>query len=383
MKIAILTYPLNNNYGNLLQAYALMIVLKKMGHDVWFIDLQRSPLQRDILSTHLAFLKKNVKKYMLRREVFSIIPSKDDRNIELENIITWQYTRPFVDKYLCPKISPIYSSEELITIIDKFNFEAFIAGSDQIWRPKYMRNFLKTTYFDFLKNKKVKRLSYAASFGTDEWEYTPKLTKECAELIKAFSAVSVREDSGVILCKKHLGVDAQWVLDPSMLLDKEYYINLIEIAQIKQRSEDLFCYILDKTSEKQKIIDTVSKQLALTPFYMGIKQNEKKIENKIFEPVETWLRGFYDAKFVITDSFHGMVFSIIFNKPFLCYVNEKRGKARFESLAKQFGLEEQLVSSGNDFSTDKINSVINWTRVNEEIDKRQKDSLDFLINVLQ
>jgi hypothetical protein len=383
MKIALLTYPLNNNYGNLLQAYALMTVLKRVGHDVWFIDLQRYPLQRDILSTHLAFLKKNVKKYILRREVFSIIPSKDDRNRELENIITWQYTRPFVDKYLCPKISPIYSSEELITIIDKFNFDAFIVGSDQIWRPKYMRNFKKTTYFDFLKDRKVKRLSYAASFGTDEWEYTPKLTKECAELIKAFSAVSVREDSGVILCKKHFGVDAQWVLDPTMLLDKENYINLIEIAQIKQRSEDLFCYILDKTSEKQKIIDTVSKQLTLTPFYMGIKQDEKKIENKIFEPVETWLRGFYDAKFVITDSFHGMVFSIIFNKPFLCYINEERGKARFESLAKQFGLEEQLVSLGNDFSIDKINNVVNWTRINEQIDKRQKDSLDFLINVLQ
>jgi hypothetical protein len=376
MKIGILTFPLNNNYGNLLQAYALMTVLKRMEHDVWFIDLHVC-LQRSLVKTHLAFLKRIVKKYVLRRKVISIIPSRDDRNIELENIITWQYTRPFVDRYLCPKISPVYSSEELTIIIDKFNFDAFIAGSDQIWRPKYMRNFLKTTYFDFLKDRKERRLSYAASFGTDEWEYTPKLTKECAELIKAFNSVSVREESGVRLCKKHFGVDAQWVLDPTMLLNKKDYINLIETAQIKQSSGDLFCYILDKSDEKQKIINTVSKQLALTPF-MGIKQHEDNVKNRILEPVETWLRGFYDAKFVITDSFHGMVFSIIFNKPFLCCINEKRGKARFESLAKQFGLEEQLVSLGNDFSMEKISNPITWTFVNEQIAIKQQDSLFFL-----
>jgi exopolysaccharide biosynthesis predicted pyruvyltransferase EpsI len=94
--------------------------------------------------------------------------------------------------------------------------------------------------------------------------------------------------------------------------------------------------------------------------------------------VETWLRGFYDAKFVITDSFHGMAFSIIFNKPFLCCINEKRGKARFKSLAKQFGLEEQLVFSEKDFSIEKINNSIIWQFVNEQIAIKQQNSLLFL-----
>jgi hypothetical protein len=380
MKIGILTLPFNNNYGGFLQEYALMTVLKRMGHDVWFIDLRICP-QQSILEIHRIVIKRLIKKYLFRKKVPIIIPSREIRHNELNGIIAWQYTRPFVDKYLCPKISPIYSSEELSYLIDKFNFDAFIAGSDQIWRPQFMGYLLKTAYFDFLKGRKEKRISYAASFGSDEWEYTPVLTNECTELIKEFNAVSVREESGVILCKKHLNVEAQWVLDPTMLLSKNDYINLIKDAKIELNKGELFCYMLDKTNEKQEIINTVSKQLALMPFYMGLKKKEKNIENNISESIESWLRGFYDAKFVITDSFHGMVFSIIFNKPFLCLVNEWRGVARFVSLARQFRLEDRLLYEKNWLNKDSF-STINWLEINNILEVKRRESMLFLEQVL-
>jgi hypothetical protein len=343
-----------------------------MGHDVWFIDLQfRS--QRSLLKTHLSFIKKGIKKYILRRKnIYSIISNTGIRHTELNHIITWQHTRPFVDKYLCPKISPVYSSDELIYLVDKLSFDVFIAGSDQIWRPKFMRKFLKTLYFDFLKDRKEKRISYAASFGTDDWEYSPELTKECAELIKEFDAVSVREESGIALCEKYFNVKSQWVLDPTMLLYKEDYINLIENAKTKQSTGNIFCYILDKTDKKQNIIDSVSKQSALTPFYM------EKTDS--VESVESWLQGFCDAKFVITDSFHGMVFSIIFNIPFLCFVNEWRGKARFISLAKQFGLANRLLFE-KDLNKNGF-SPINWLETNTILETKRDESLLFLKNNL-
>jgi len=379
MKIGILTLPFNNNYGGFLQEYALMVILKRMGHEVWFIDLQTKTWRR-LLNTHLAFFKRIIKKYILRKDnVFSIIPSKDDRYNELNSIIMWQYTRPFVDKHLWPKISPVYSSKELTYLIDKFNFDAFISGSDQIWRPRFMGVFLKTTYFDFLNGRKEKRIVYAASFGVDEWVYSPELTKECAELVKKIDAVSVREESGIALCKQYLGVNVQWVLDPTMLLNKEDYVALLENTQRKHEG-DFFCYILDKTTEKQKLVDNVAEQLSLTPFYMGLRNDNKNIENKIMDPVEKWLQGFYDAKFVITDSFHGIVFSILFNKPFLVFANKNRGNARFNSLLKMFNMETRLISN-SDFDIKLLH--LDYSEINKILETERYKSMTFLINALK
>ncbi|MDR2409748.1 MAG: polysaccharide pyruvyl transferase family protein [Bacteroidales bacterium] len=381
MKIGILTLPFNNNYGGFLQEYALMTVLKRMGHDVWFIDLHRCP-QRSVLKTHLSFIKRIIKRYLLRRRVFTLVPSKYDRHIELEKIIAGLYTRPFVDKYLCPKISPVYSSEELMYIIKSIHFDVFVAGSDQIWRPQCMPFLLKTTYFDFLQERKEKKIIYAASFGTNEWEYTPQLTRECSLLAKQIHAISVREKSGIELCEKYLGVKAQWVLDPTMLLNRNDYVALIENACVKQSSGDMFCYILDKTNEKQEIINAVANQLALTPFYIDLKTDENDPEDKILEPVESWLRGFYDAKFVITDSFHGCVLSIIFNVPFLVYGNIKRGMSRFESLLTLCGLQNRLIPNNHSLKELLFTDIINWTDVNDKVIKYRQESIQFLLSHL-
>lgn len=111
--------------------------------------------------------------------------------------------------------------------MDRLGLDAIIVGSDQVWRPDY--SSCQPNYFlDFLpKDSKIRRISNAASFGGDNWDWSTELTARCAKLLQLFDAVSVREASGVRLCKEHFNVGAVNVLDPTMLLDPEDYIAII------------------------------------------------------------------------------------------------------------------------------------------------------------
>src|SRR5690606_30541311 len=136
-------------------------------------------------------------------------------------------------------------------------FSAVVVGSDQVWRPRYSPN-IYNFFLDFLKNNStIKKVAYAASFGTEDWEYTEEQTREARELIKHFNAVSVRESSGVLLCDKYLNrKDAVHVLDPTLLLKAEDYNQLIN----KTKKEiGLFTYVLDETKEKLDFIKQCSK----------------------------------------------------------------------------------------------------------------------------
>lgn len=336
MKIGILTLPLHTNYGGILQAYALQTVLELMGHEVVVIDtpnLQPKP--------SLFTLSKRVVKRLLGKRVgvFS------ERYHNSTYPVISQYTQPFVDKYIHRKI--VNSPNEL----QEKDFDAIVVGSDQIWRPKYYGK-IENAYLSFAKNWNIKRIAYAASFGTDDWEYTPRQTKVCAKLLKMFDAVSVRESSAVNLCKERFGVDAQHVLDPTMLLDKEDYIRLIEAANTPKSKGTLLNYILDETPEKRTLIEQIAKDKGLVPFRVNsrVENHNAPLEERIQPPVEQWLRGFYDAEFVVTDSFHACVFSILFGKPFVVVGNKERGMARFESLLEMFGLENRLICSVEDYN---------------------------------
>ena len=104
----------------------------------------------------------------------------------------------------------------------------------------------------------------------------------------------------------------------------------------------------------------------------------KQIEKCIYPPVEQWIKGFMDAHFVVTDSFHGCVFSILFNKPFIAISNSGRGKSRFLSLLSIFGLEERLIDNPGDCVPELIGSVINWESVNSILEEKRKESFHFL-----
>lgn len=346
MRIAILTLPLHTNYGGILQAYALQTVLERMGHEVVVID---TPNVKPMPSC-LTLCKRLVKKALGQKVgVFA------ERYHNTTYPVISQYTQPFIDKYIHRKI--VNSSEE----IQESDFDAIIVGSDQIWRPRYYKN-IENAYLEFAKHWNIKRIAYAASFGTDKWEYTLGQTEKCRNLVKIFDAVSVREASGVRLCKEHFGVEARHVLDPTMLLDKEDYIRLIEVAGTPKSKGALLNYILDETPEKHELIEWVAKENGLVPFRVNsrVEDHTVPLEERIQPPVEQWLRGFYDAEFVITDSFHACVFSILFNKPFVVIGNKERGMARFESLLSIFGLENRLITNIENYKQVKETMVTNY-----------------------
>lgn len=377
MKIGILTLPLNSNYGGVLQAFALQTVLKRMGHDVLEVELKKNLRWQypPLWKMPLSFGKRFLFKYIVRRKNQKILLERYERKIY-----------PLLVHDIFDFISKYINQFKVDKFIDcKGKFDVWICGSDQIWRYKYYPFFeggIANVYLKFLGDDSCKRIAYAASFGTDNWEYPAKETAECKNWIQKFDAVSVREETGVKLCSTYYDIKAKHVLDPTMLLSKDDYVALIEKSDVPKSKGNLFCYILDNTDEKMNVVKNIEKQRHLSPFFMNGDCGNwtEDLEKRIQPPVESWLRAFYDSEFIVTDSFHACVFSILFHKQFLVIGNKERGLARIYSLLSMFGLEDRLTSdTGLDINRMK---TIDYDRVDEILAKHREESRTFLIQAL-
>ncbi|BAX80465.1 polysaccharide pyruvyl transferase family protein [Labilibaculum antarcticum] len=374
MKIGIITLPFNWNYGGILQTYALQSALKKIGHESYTINRNTEPMSLKLKV--LSYIRRSILKTLFRKDVVvRTWPTKEE-----EKTIR-QHTDRFIRENI--KITDLLKSEKEFKNLAKYDFSAYVIGSDQVWRPKYSP-IIENHFLKFIpSNDKSKRIAYAASFGVDNWEFTPSQTKACADLAKQFDSISVREDSGVALCKKHLNVDADVTLDPTLLIDKEEYIKLVGKDGIPKLSGTLLNYILDLSPDKKKILDQAIEELGIKPVSIMPKgtfreSGKNRLDDCICPPVTNWLRGFMDAEFVITDSFHGTVFSIIFNKPFLAIGNAKRGITRFSSLLKILGLEDRLILKYDESILEKIKTPIDYEKVNRILNIKKKEAYQFL-----
>lgn len=374
MKIGILTQPLYVNYGGILQCYALQKKLQLMGHET--VVLQREFMRKYTIGGAILHYTKQIVKLLLGKKAIWIYNVAEEKRSYAA-----KHTLVFINKYIKSLSKKCYTTDELKKEVEFHQLDAIIVGSDQVWRPDYSP--CQLNYFlNFLSDdSKIKRLSYAASFGTDNWMFSPKLTKQCGELLRKFDAVSVRELSGIDLCKKHFDVDAVQVIDPTMLLNREDYSDLVETC--KKRG-NLFCYILDRTMEKQSAIASIANKSNLVPFEnmpeLEITSSNlyRDIEKCVTPPVEDWISAFMDAEMVVTDSFHGCVFSIIFNKPFWVVGNKARGMARFETLLSQYGLQDRLINPSEVGNID-VNKPINWDGVNN----KRKELQDIAVNFIE
>ena len=384
MKIGILTQPLHNNYGGLLQNYALQQVLKGMGHEVETVDWRYKRYK--VLSEIKAWLLVRLRQFkeLLLRMLLKDRPPRPYPFTEKDRKLIGRNTHRFVEKYIsvCPVL--VNSEAELRSIDKQHRYDGYVVGSDQVWRPQYNPPALRTSMFlSFTDRKDVRRIAYAASFGTTDWEFTPELTETGASLAKRFDLITVRERSAVDLCKEHFGVEAIHVLDPTMLLNREDYEELV-IAECEPKSDGtLYHYILDASDEKTLLIENAAKANGLQPFTVmpGSKWTLKHgIEECVFPPVTSWLRGFMDAEMVITDSFHGTVFSIIFNKPFWVIENSDRGSARFESLLRLFKLEDRMIAPGQEVDWTQ---EIDWDSVNAIREREKQKSIALLQGALK
>lgn len=368
MKIAILTQPICNNYGGILQNYALQTLLERRGHTITTLNYpvvggySGSPI-RHLLS----ICKRAIHKLAGHPEIVWVdLATESRKQIELAHL-----QKTFLDKYL-----HLFEIEEPITWeqIEDFNFDAFVVGSDQVWRPRYNRGHLANLFLDFAEGKNVKRIAYAASFGTDVWEFDASQTVQCANLVRKFDVISVREKSGVALCKNYLGVDATHVLDPTLMLDADYYLSLCS-GKEHPYGDYIAVYTLDYTKPKMALLNDVSRQLNCPLHLIG------RFTKAGYPSIESWIEGIAHAKYVITDSFHGTVFSTIFQKQFVTLGNAARGNSRFASLFATLGLSKQRQCNDAEAIVRLLKEDIDYNNINKVKAEKQTISTQFLEKV--
>lgn len=367
MKIGILTLPLHVNYGGILQAYALQTVLEKMGHEVQVLNL---PQKKRIPCNPFLYFKRIIKKILFRSKV----PILYEREYNHEIVSIASQTYPFIEKHIKQRI--INSLDE----IRENDYEAIVVGSDQIWRMYYFCGLWNIkegdkAFLSFTRGWNIKRISYAASFGIDKFESKFVSLDKCKEAIDLFNTVSVRELSGVKICKEDFGVVAKVVLDPTMLLDESDY-NAIIVNTEQKKYKYIFSYILDMNTDKNDTLNKFSEYLKLPVVYGNVQVNDSSLPlvERIQPSVESWLLGIKNADVVITDSFHATVFSILFKKKFFVINNEERGASRIVGILNTFNLESRFLKS-----VDKsVLSEIDYSKVDVILNNQRIDSLDFL-----
>lgn len=371
MRIGIVTQPIGKNYGGIVQNYALQQALHRLGHEpVTLNQAISAPMSFGQIATSSAIgIAKNLVRPLLGRRCLKL-PYWQKKDIDY--IPTEAQT--FMDRHIA--LTPIVAGkDEMFKVSIENNLKAFVVGSDQVWRDRLYcieRNFL-----DFTCGMNVKRIAYAASFGVDDWRFNNSDTKKLSTLAKQFDAISVREKSGIALCNKYLGVDAVHVLDPTMLLTKDDYTALTIKDNCPQSKGNLFVYILDQNNAKKTFIENIAKQMGLKPF--GVRMNN--FDHSEMDSPSQWLKSFSDADFVVCDSFHGTVFSIIFNKDFVVISNKGRGNTRFESLLGMFGLEDRLVDENS--LREYAPTAIDWQSVNQIMAREREKSFAFLTTHLR
>jgi hypothetical protein len=244
---------------------------------------------------------------------------------------------------------------------------------------------LRDFYLDFIPaSSNIRRVSYAASFGAERLDYGDDLDS-VIDLAKRFHALSVREDLAVKLCREEFGLDAKHVLDPTLLLDPKHYITLYHEKAIGYDGNRLLAYVLDSSPDKEKLISEIAGRTSPAAYGSnglpyGSSSALMQVEGN--RTVEGWLASFHSASFVITDSFHGTVFSILFNKPFIAFGNPTRGMSRFTSLLKLFGLEDRLVVNPDRSDLDLYLKPIDWNLVNARLSALRDSSFGFLNSAL-
>lgn len=347
MRINILTQPLYLNYGGILQNYALQETLRRMGQEPLTLNVPaKGPITKiwwkDIIRTGLNFIG--------RQKGIYPYPFLSPYKLAVKSHEYAKQLNKFTDKYISKvDVSAPFTS----STAEEYPAEAWIVGSDQVWRPCYS-HYIENCFFDFLPENGAKRIAYAASFGTDKWEMSEETTSIVRHLAQKFDAVSVREESGVVLAKKNLGVEATHVLDPTLLLTAEDYLRLIPDNLLEKQGKKLTTYILDPNKEKINTINKIVKERGYKEKRTGLLHKDR------IDTVEEWLADFATADAVITDSFHGTVFSLIFNKPFIVIANNARGNSRLESLLRLLEIEDS--KDGFNITNDAYFDLINHYR---------------------
>lgn len=363
-KIGIITVYKNINYGSKLQSFALQKTIKTLGYFPENIDFYKKENESNYWSGKKKLIKGPADLFtLLLRKIFD--GSKRKKRVEIFN--------DFLEKNI---IYNEYKKENF----NEQEFYKFICGSDQIWAPN---QFNSDFFLGFVKDKN-KKIAYAPSIGLPV--IPMELQKEYKELIKNIEAISIREEDGAKIVENLTERKVQVVLDPTLLLDRYEWKNALQLEEKKIKEKYILCYFLGENKEQRLYIKQLSKKLNLKVIYLPFAKVDFYCDGpKEYEvgPKE-FLELIKDAELICTDSYHGTIFSINFNRNFLSFLRFKSTdelcqNSRVENFLKRVKLQERIVRNFKNFNY----SDIDWSSVNEILDRERKKSLEFLKEALE
>lgn len=349
MKIALLTIWHEKNYGAELQAYALIRAIRDLGHSVEMIDIR------------LSDKTPQTAKSKVLNTVLSFSPSEK----KFEHF--WKKNIPTTKRYK--------------TVLELKNdppqVDIYMVGSDQVWNPDITGDFSKLFFLNFGSDK-IKRVSYASSLGVSTWLHN-EMKDDICTLLGRFSYITCREQSGVNILNNVFQVSARRVLDPTLLHE-----NYVELTGDINEKPTLAYYPLSKDIKMETLVSRLCSQLNLQPININKKKYlyGKAVWNQ--PSVNQWIRNIAEAKFVITRSFHGLAFCLIYKRQFAMLATRNNRSTRVTDLLELMGLETRYYNSIEELEEAKPWTVkIDYTVVNEILQKHRIQSLEILRKMLE
>ena len=363
MKIGIVTFHRAQNYGAVLQMFALQKFLIDNGHQVEFIDYRNKQIEKNyrLIPVHILFERKNIFKSL---ELFK------------NKILTFSIRKSKAASFnkFCKKhlnFSPEINVENLESL---YNYNILITGSDQVWNSTITGGIDKFYYLDFSVQKGAKRISYAASTEKYNYPFIKSNAKEFSVLMTNFDAISVREHDVAEIIKPLTDKPVHVVLDPTLLLEEHDYHNIISPPKDENY---ILVYHLGWKKELIEIAESMAKEkgLKIIEIHAGVKPFlETKRHKQDLEP-EAFLGYLKNATYIITTSFHGTAFSIIFKKEF--YVFDNGAAMRQYSLLKSLGIENRLIKKKTEIN---LIETIDFEKLNLKLESLKSLSKDFLLS---
>ncbi|MDJ0571722.1 MAG: polysaccharide pyruvyl transferase family protein [Pleurocapsa sp. MO_192.B19] len=360
MKIGIITFHHTTNYGATLQAYALWKAIKQKGYEVEIIDYRSYKVARAFLGLCLP-----IRRTQIWNSQF--IPN---------SIKAWKMRKFLIDNMdLSRKKS--YTRAGLKNFSQ--DYDVVICGSDEIWHiESNLVGFDSSFFLDFIDSKTSRKISYAPSFS-----WTKDLTihkQSICKLISEFDAISVRDNHSLSLIEKECNRSAQKVLDPTFLIDFSEFKSAPKI-----KKEYLLFYFPRDLGEKTETwvnswINSVPEFRELESISIGYHSKLADINFVTADP-EEWLEYFRNASYIITNSFHGTIFSLKFKRPFTVFTDPNHVKIK--GLLKTINLETRIIDKAECNSYPKQPMNINYDLVNETLEKEIVKSKNYLFNAIE
>lgn len=374
MKIGILTYHFSNNYGALFQAYGLRTWLLEQGFEVEFVNYHPQHVESGgKLSLSNVLTKAGLKIIFLK-----LMSLKEKY---FGNKQTQAGFAEFRSELLGVKGPEFKTIEELNAA--QLEYDVLICGSDQVWNPSEHFGVDPVYFLDFKTiNSSVRKISYAPSFGKSTID--EKFSSEIAALIAKLDAFSVREKSGVEIVEKLTGKNPALVPDPTTLITD--YTKLMKTYPVKDDNY-VFCYYLRSRKNIGEIAEYIaSKTNASLYSPHNPHRRWKEVGETIYPCPRQWLYLLNASKYMVTNSFHGTILSILLNKPFVVVgIGGERAKynERALNLLTQCGLEHRLITTFDMMLIDRLlEEKIDWEMVNQKVEVLKKQGIDFLMTNL-